>query len=939
MKGLIVITMLVVCMLASCTRDKTAATAPIAAKGVMDVSGWDFQENGPIALKGEWLFYWEQLVSPQLIKQETAAQFSGSYIQAPGIWNKAVVSGMQLPGIGYATYRLQVKIGEPQKGLGLKFFDMSSACRVWVDDNVVYQAGVPGDTKETTTARYSPGVVAIDASEPGLDIIIQVSNFHHWMGGMWQPVIIGKTSDLHAIRDKSLFTSSLLFGAIWIIGFYHISLFGIWKKDKTPLLFGVFCLLIGMRAALHDERYIVALFPSISFSLLTSLVYLTIYLAVPCFIWYLRMLFPEEMPDLLNKWVMIVSSFFILSVIVLPSRWFTPTLPVFQVFMVILALICTLVVLRVVVKRKTGSVVFLTGFLVFAAAVINDILYTRYILFTGYFIPAGLMFFLFTQAFLISQRYSMAFKTISQQGIALKAENRQRQQVENHLRKSEEKYRQMVEHLPIPVGEYDFNYNVLYANQAALDWFGFTRQELKAGINASGLIPEESAELIASRMQFLAKGKVPSSVDVMVRKKDGTPIWGQATPSLIFREGTPVAIRTCFMDLSERREHEKAMLYAAEQEKYALVGQVAGKMAHDFNNILSAIMGTTELSLMDCRDEDVKEALQIILEQSERGTTLTRNLVAFAKDQELKEELFDINEKVSLVVNLLKKELKGISLKLNCEDHIPLLLADPGMVEHALVNLLQNAIHATSMETVPEIIITTRTDGRSVFIEIVDNGCGIPQEYQKDIYTPAFTLKGGNDQTQSYKTGIKGTGYGMANVKKYIDRHNGTIRFNSREDKGTCFEISFPIVEKKLSENEKTLIEKRPIVQGKRILVVEDEPAISGIQSRILTDSPFCHDVRVAVNGQEAVALFDSDAFDLVSLDYVLDGNETGMDVYRHIRVRNPVVPVIFVSGNIRFLRSMEQLRAGDPNVDHLPKPYKNMTYAYTVNDWLVRQV
>ncbi len=919
----------------SCSSEKPAQPVPTAKKGVIDLRSWDFSIAGPVDLKGEWKFYWENFLGFDEFAEHP--EFAPIYIQSGGVWNNTVVNGRELPGTGYATYRLKIMTSGAQTRMGLKILDVSSACRVYINETLVYQAGVPGESEEKETASYFPAVLLVTVPSDEFEVIVHVSNFHYWMGGMWENIRFGKVSDLQAEREKSLVVSSMLFGAIWIIGFYHISLFLLRKKDKAPLFFGVFCLLIGLRAILHDEEYIHILFPGMSFGLHVVLVYLTIYLSLPVFIRYMRMLFPDEVSDKVDKGVWGISLIFSLIVIIFPPRWFTLTLPVFHGVMALLSVYCCFAVIRTVFLKRAGALVFCIGFLILVSTVINDILYTRMVIFTGYYIPVGMVFFLFAQAFLISQRFSKAFETVERQGHELDEENRQRRMIENDLKKSEAKYRQMIDLLPIPVAEYDFDYKVLYANQMALDWFGFDREEIVAGVNIADLIPRESAELVASRMGTMAKGEIPGPIEVKMLRKDRTELWVEATPSVIFNDEIPVAVRTCLVDISERKKNEQARLYFAEQEKYALVGQVAGKMAHDFNNVLGAIMGITEITLMDCRDEAAKEALKIILEQSERGATLTRNLVAFAKDQELKEEFFQINDKIGLVLNLLKKELKDIRVNLALGNDIPQLLADPGMVEHALVNLMQNAVHAVSKVPAPVIDIKTYSDDKSVFVEIADNGCGIPEEHYHDIYTPAFTLKGSRDERKAYQDDIKGSGYGMANVKKYMDRHKGSIDFVSTENKGTTFVIFLPIVEKELTAREKENMEKRPVISGKRILVVEDETAISDIQTRILTSEPFRHSVKVVSRGQEAMAAFDEETFDLISLDYMLDGKQTGFDVYQHIRKMHPSIPIVFVSGNIRFLKSMETLKAKDPYIDHLPKPYRNMAYAHMINERLTR--
>jgi len=392
-------------------------------------------------------------------------------------------------------------------------------------------------------------------------------------------------------------------------------------------------------------------------------------------------------------------------------------------------------------------------------------------------------------------------------------------------------------------------------------------------------------------------------------------------------------------EISDRKKAEnetiEAQRIANEHEKLSLVGQVAGKMAHDFNNVLGIIMGNAELSLLDCNEPQTKKTLELIYKQTIRGKNLTKNLVAFAKDQEPKQEFFKINEKINLVIDLLKKDLEGIELIREDKPDVPEVLADPGMIEHALVNLIQNAIHAISMTVNPKIIIKTYCFKDNICFVIADNGCGIPEKHLQHIYEPSFTLKGNKDVTGSYETTIKGTGYGMANVKKYIDRHKGSISIKTEFGSGTVFIVSLPIIKKELSKIEKEELHKSELHSGYHILLVEDEADISDIQYRILTQDPCNHKVDLANNGLIAMDLFNRNNYDFVSLDYILPKGFNGMDVYNHIRKTNKTIPILFISGNIEFLESIRELKHKDMYVDHLSKPCKNIDYLNSINKLL----
>jgi len=506
------------------------------------------------------------------------------------------------------------------------------------------------------------------------------------------------------------------------------------------------------------------------------------------------------------------------------------------------------------------------------------------------------------------------------------------------LQKSEKRYRHLFKTAPAGIYEIDFvKGKFINVNKLMCKYSGYSEKELLA-LNPLDLLTADSKKLYLQRFERLSKGEnLPGNVEYTLLTKNGRKTFFILNSDFTYKNGKLVGAQVVTHDITGFRQAEeekiKAQKIIGEQKKMALVGQIAGKMAHDFNNILGIIMGNTELALLDCTEEEKRKTLKKIFKQTIRGKNLTLNLAAFAKDQEPKQEFFRINEKIDLVINLLGKDLKGIEVSRDDRLGVPELLADPGMIEHALINLIQNSIHATSMNKSPKIIIRTHCSGKNIYFEIEDNGCGIPKEHMEKIYEPSFTLKGNRDVTASYKAGIKGIGYGMSNAKKYIQQHQGNISMESEFGSGTKFTIRLPIVEKELTSREKTELEKEKIHSHKSILLVEDEQAISDVQYRILTQKPLAHNVDIAHNGQIAKDLFKKNQYDLVSLDYVLPGETNGMDIYKHIRKTNKTIPILFVSGNIEFLESIKDLKQSDANIDHLSKPCQNKIYVKRINE------
>lgn len=386
-------------------------------------------------------------------------------------------------------------------------------------------------------------------------------------------------------------------------------------------------------------------------------------------------------------------------------------------------------------------------------------------------------------------------------------------------------------------------------------------------------------------------------------------------------------------DITERENAEKNQARFFEQEKMATIGKVAGKMAHDFNNVLGVIAGTSELLKIKGGLSPALEAeIDIIIESAYRGKDLTGNLLVFAKDQEPKLSQFNLNDKIDLVVRSLKSDLRDMDVVLNYGSGMEAILADAGLLENALINIVQNSIHATSKTLKPALKIRTFCEEDNVCVEIEDNGCGIPAEHLHKIFDPTFTLKGGGDRTGAYGKGIKGSGYGMTNVKRFVEKHGGSVKVESVEGQGAAVTLKLPLIRGSFSAVEMEQVKRENVSAGKRILIVEDEPQLGRILYSIL--ETFNHKIDLAADGRMALNNFRNNAYDIVSLDFILP-DMTGIDVYRTIRETNRDVPVVFVSGNFEFMQSMVDLKKEDPKVDLLSKPFRNVDYVNAIHSWL----
>jgi PAS domain S-box-containing protein len=515
---------------------------------------------------------------------------------------------------------------------------------------------------------------------------------------------------------------------------------------------------------------------------------------------------------------------------------------------------------------------------------------------------------------------------------------------EEGVQASDRRFRIFIENISgISIHGYDSNHRVIFWNQASEELYKYTREEAMGRTLESLIIPAEMRDHVKNSLnRWMRNGTPIPAGEVTLVDSRGNPV---PVYSSHVMHDTPMGKEIFCIDIdlgplkAAEKGRNRAEKIAQEQKELALIGQITGKMAHDFNNILSVIMGLSELALMDCPEGEIYHTLDLILGQTLRGQKITRNLAAFARSQVPHREKVDLRQLLNHAMENLHDELSGIKVVQHHDPLLPHVSVDREMIVHVLTNLIQNAAHALSMTTEPMIRITTAWQDNTILLTMTDNGCGIPEENLEDVYDPAFTLKGSCDNAGVYDSKIKGSGYGLSTTKKNLDAHNCNIDIQSRFLEGTRVLITLPMTGDKMV---KTPFIPTPATalsveekQNKRILLVEDETDISRVQSKILSSPPRNLRVDTAAEGKQALTLFNRNQYDLISLDYALPGDMNGMDIYHLIRQKNDHIPILFVSGNIEFLESIQTLIHRTPRVDVLIKPCRNTEYTNKIDQML----
>ncbi len=187
---------------------------PQAQQGFLDLSNWNLHHNGILKLDGEWEFYANQLLTPDDFQSNNPVKLY-TYQKVPQPWSYYTIDGQKLPHFGFATYRLRVRLHSQSDSIGFKILDMATAYTLWVNGKILAKNGETGTSKATMKPWYEPQAVSLVSDREYLDIILQVSNFFHDLGGFWKPILIGHASEIIHMRKNSVSKSLFFAGAFF----------------------------------------------------------------------------------------------------------------------------------------------------------------------------------------------------------------------------------------------------------------------------------------------------------------------------------------------------------------------------------------------------------------------------------------------------------------------------------------------------------------------------------------------------------------------------------------------------------------------------------------------------------------------------------------------------------------------------------------------------
>lgn len=485
-------------------------------------------------------------------------------------------------------------------------------------------------------------------------------------------------------------------------------------------------------------------------------------------------------------------------------------------------------------------------------------------------------------------------------GIVLNARDvSERKRADRELRESEERYRDLFDNASDLVCMATSDGSLLYVNQAWQEGTGYGDAEI-GRMQLLDLVHPDSREHYSQVLERVLKGERLDHVELIFVPKSEPPITVEGNLSCTFKDGQPSVVRGIYRDVTERKRVEEQLRRA---ERMQAAGKLAGGVAHEVNNMMTGVIGFSEFLLRSLEEGDPRRAdVHEVIKAGPRAADVTRQLLAFTRQQFLQPQVMEVNAVVSDLEKMLRRSLgEAHILELKLSPDAGQLRADRGQLEQVLINLVLNARDAmarhgrVTIQTGPAVwdeVYAQRHSGVAlplgsyVMLAVSDTGSGMEPKVQARIFEPFFTTKAIG----------QGTGLGLSTVYGIVKQSGGFVWVYSEPDEGSVFKIYLPAAQALPPEEPPGETQVTPEGGSETILVIEDEDVVRNLASRGLRDHGYS--VVEARNGVQALVYIKQHpgAVDLVISDVVMP-EMGGRELGDSLAQVEPGLLVLFMSG------------------------------------------
>ncbi|MET3713167.1 PAS domain S-box-containing protein [Sphingomonas trueperi] len=478
---------------------------------------------------------------------------------------------------------------------------------------------------------------------------------------------------------------------------------------------------------------------------------------------------------------------------------------------------------------------------------------------------------------------------------------------------------------------------IVFANKAFLDLTGYEEHEI-LGRNCRFLQGVETDRDAVAELRAAIDAKEAIALELINYRRDGSSFWNAVfIAPVLGPDGELLYFFASQLDVTRRRESEQSFRQA---QKMEAIGQLTAGLAHDFNNLLQVVSGNIDIVASQVEDDRHQRLLNNAARAADRGSKLTRQLLAFARKTRLEPKTVDMNQLIHDFGDLLDNTVGAqIRLVTTLERRLPAVQIDPTHLEMAILNVLLNARDA--MPKGGTVTIATRLwklngdapmhqlpEGEYVVLTVRDEGTGMPDNVRRRAIEPFFTTKGAE----------RGTGLGLAMVHGFVQQSLGRLEIDSTPGEGTEIRMLFPVANAMTGSAPAAPAPKQASGQGatggsETILLVEDSDDVRALAQEQI--AALGYRVVLAASGEEALERLKTETIDLLFTDIVMPGGMSGLELVEQFRKTHPETPVLMTTGY------NEDLVADIPrgsNLDVIGKPYRREQLADRIRAALDRR-
>ena len=425
-----------------------------AHQGVLDLRDRDFERQPSVNLDGDWDFYWRRFLDPDVFLND-AKPVSDGVQEVPGSWYGRQLGEETVDGKGFATLHLRILTRPSQSPLALRLVGFYPANRVWINGQLISETGRIAQRAEDEVMNHSLQIAALPDNARVIDVVLHVSNFHMRQSGK-ASIQMGRLTDLQTYQVQKSGLAMLSIGTLLLMGFYHIVLYLLRRKNLSPLYLGLNCLFWTVFIASNEssEWIIHEFFPAAAGETLFRVWPVCMFMASALAFQFYRSLYPREFPRWLVQVLWGISLVYVVLAIVAPIPILTAAMPGYYLVTIARMVFSAWALFMAARRKRTGALIILDGYLLMLALAVNDMLYAMDLIHSVLTLHLGMIIFMFAQSIALAQRFSALFASVEQlstelveNNLALNEEIAERTRLQHEIVSVSEQERRRISHV------------------------------------------------------------------------------------------------------------------------------------------------------------------------------------------------------------------------------------------------------------------------------------------------------------------------------------------------------------------------------------------------------------------------------------------------------------------------------------------------------------